>query len=724
MATLTTSYQKIGTSGTVSFGGASAYLELYAKYNSQSIPNNTTEWRIYARLVVSGGYIGEYTGASLSLSGDGISSTQNLGTGNFTTRDLGDAVNGTVTHNSDGTKSVSASATVTFRAWGKSITVNGSATLPTIPRYANITSFTVSKRDETSVKFSFSADATLDSAKYSKDNGSTWYALPTNNIVSGLSANTTYNFKLQVRRQDSQLWTTSGTVQQTTYNYPYCTSSPNFTLGNALTLTFYNPLKRNITVSMIGADGTTRGSDTTTGTTITGYNNDGWKNWWYSTIPSATSGRYQVKVTYGSIVRTRNNGNTYTINANECKPTFSDFEYSTDLSDLTGDNETIINNKTNTTVTISTTNKATGKYSATIQRYSVQCGTQTAKLVNYSSDSAVSTILNNCNSDILKVTAIDSRGLETTVTKTVTNFKNYFVPTFISFNVDRENGIDTTAYLDLKLHFWNYNFGDENNEIQQIKYRVKEQGASTWSNWFTTNSASWVINEEQLTITNAIVYSDGVSQSFTVGKTYNFQLQAIDGSTSDELSTVESSIFNLVDGKVAFSVLKDNDSNYHLGFNGMPNNDYMVTANNKPIIDNNGDLILDILNKIYPVGSLYMSVNSTSPATLFGGTWEKMTGGFIYGCVSNVGNGNGTGTSTNSHTLTVAEMPSHYHDKITLSKWYLSQWATSGDVDSILTGGSSKTNGSNAFRTSNAGGGQGHSHNIPYMAVHIWKRTA
>lgn len=28
-----------------------------------------------------------------------------------------------------------------------------------------------------------------------------------------------------------------------------------------------------------------------------------------------------------------------------------------------------------------------------------------------------------------------------------------------------------------------------------------------------------------------------------------------------------------------------------------------------------------VLNKIYPVGSIYMSVNSTSPATLFGGTW-------------------------------------------------------------------------------------------------------
>lgn len=35
----------------------------------------------------------------------------------------------------------------------------------------------------------------------------------------------------------------------------------------------------------------------------------------------------------------------------------------------------------------------------------------------------------------------------------------------------------------------------------------------------------------------------------------------------------------------------------------------------------------DLISKIYPVGSIYMSVNDVDPAVLFGGTWEKLPAG-------------------------------------------------------------------------------------------------
>lgn len=37
--------------------------------------------------------------------------------------------------------------------------------------------------------------------------------------------------------------------------------------------------------------------------------------------------------------------------------------------------------------------------------------------------------------------------------------------------------------------------------------------------------------------------------------------------------------------------------------------------------------IFDLVDKIYPVGSIYLSVNNTNPGTLFGGTWTQIAQG-------------------------------------------------------------------------------------------------
>lgn len=145
------------------------------------------------------------------------------------------------------------------------------------------------------------------------------------------------------------------------------------------------------------------------------------------------------------------------------------------------------------------------------------------------------------------------------------------------------------------------------------------------------------------------------------------------------------------------------------------------------------NLVLDL---VYPVGSIYMSVNATSPSTLFGGTWEQIQGRFLLGMSSSYPAGSQGGEA--EHTLTSNEIPEHRH--------YLSQLGTTVRIlpsnvaapdpnQEILT---TKLNSNNEYLKPNVtwGGylvagelldtpnGRPHNNMPPYLAVYMWKRTA
>ena len=143
-------------------------------------------------------------------------------------------------------------------------------------------------------------------------------------------------------------------------------------------------------------------------------------------------------------------------------------------------------------------------------------------------------------------------------------------------------------------------------------------------------------------------------------------------------------------------------------------------------------LAQEILDIIYPVGSVYLSWNSMNPSTYFGGIWIQLKGGFLYGFVESPGTGNGTGISTGknngntgSTTLTVEQIPSHTHKQ--RSRGNDRNIAQAGrDIGYKFLGSSGMSIGE-TFSTS---GGKGHthtlnshSHNIPYIAVSVWRRT-
>lgn len=123
-----------------------------------------------------------------------------------------------------------------------------------------------------------------------------------------------------------------------------------------------------------------------------------------------------------------------------------------------------------------------------------------------------------------------------------------------------------------------------------------------------------------------------------------------------------------------------------------------------------------LLNSIYPIGSIYMSVNSTNPENFIGGTWERIQDKFLLASGSLYSAGSTGGEAT--HKLTIDEMPKHRHEMImrnTGTNYYENPYPP-------YTAVGDTTNSSAGMLY--AGGDQPHNNMPPYLAVYVWKRTA
>ena len=153
---------------------------------------------------------------------------------------------------------------------------------------------------------------------------------------------------------------------------------------------------------------------------------------------------------------------------------------------------------------------------------------------------------------------------------------------------------------------------------------------------------------------------------------------------------------------------------------------------------------------VYPIGSIYISINNTSPATLFGGSWAQITDTFLLSSGSR--SAGATGGEENV-ILTLEQAPAHTHTRGTMeitgklrvyNDYNLNNTSYQNYVggafsseesmgtSSNLTSGSSDAvrqhnfNASKAWtgETSSAGGGQAHNNMPPYVVVNMWKRIA
>lgn len=124
-----------------------------------------------------------------------------------------------------------------------------------------------------------------------------------------------------------------------------------------------------------------------------------------------------------------------------------------------------------------------------------------------------------------------------------------------------------------------------------------------------------------------------------------------------------------------------------------------------------------LLDYLHPVGSIYQSTDSTSPADLFGGTWEQVKDRFLLAAGDSHAAGSTGGEET--HTLTKAEIPDHAH---TLK--YTGQSVTEGvNAIRLYQAASNQYNAYSGGQSSDCGD-QAHNNMPPYLAVYTWRRTA
>lgn len=123
----------------------------------------------------------------------------------------------------------------------------------------------------------------------------------------------------------------------------------------------------------------------------------------------------------------------------------------------------------------------------------------------------------------------------------------------------------------------------------------------------------------------------------------------------------------------------------------------------------------------HPVGSIYQSVEPTSPAELFGGEWQKIEDRMLIAASSTYPVKSTGGEAT--HKLTIDEMPKH---RLSTNGIAIKSGYQSGSTDDYFTMRSAERSNetSSIEYTSYIGGDAAHNNMPPYYAVYTWLRTA
>lgn len=270
-----------------------------------------------------------------------------------------------------------------------------------------------------------------------------------------------------------------------------------------------------------------------------------------------------------------------------CAPDVTGFVVDTNATTigLTGDSSKLIRYQSTATCTII----AKAKNYATIS----------SKLINNTAVSGGNSLsFSNASDSSFVFAATDSRGYTSSATVTPTMVA--YIPLTLNATLARPSPTSNQVKLTFSGNYYNGSFGAANNTLT-IQYRYRRSSGTRFSSWVTVGSG-YVIASKSYATTSAIT----LSEDFNYMYSYVFEVRAIDGTTAYPLTTVTSS-HNVSKGTPVYD-WGENDFNFN------------VPVNINGTLSLNG---VDIIDRIYPVGSTYISTVSTNPAELFGtGAWQ------------------------------------------------------------------------------------------------------
>lgn len=296
------------------------------------------------------------------------------------------------------------------------------------------------------------------------------------------------------------------------------------------------------------------------------------------------------------------------------------------------------------------------------------------------------------------------------------------ISNLVAMRMDSSGAIDDTGtYAKVRFDWKSGTNGQTALVPTQIKIEMRESGTAGYATVYTNTP----------TATSGSILS-GLIANVDTTKQYDVLVTVTDSMGYGTRSTYVSKAKFMID------VNRDGTG---IAFGETADDDVEQMSVNLPAVfkkamkvKNQADQIVNLIDLIYPVDSIYLSVNNVNPSTLFGGTWEQIKDRFLLaaGDTYTAGTTGGSAdavTVSHTHTASTNSTGSHKHTFKYRSNMGTGSSVGSPHSDSYTSGtGDIETNSTGAHShtvTINSTGVSGTGKNMPpYLTVYMWKRTA